>query len=151
MNIRVFRPETGFVAWFRRTFMGIHKFYIISHPNLTSDGLNGLKFTVRPESQGIVGRAYNDKKLLFDNELQNNIEEDIYNLTDTQKHKTAGTSFVIASPIITDNEKIMAIVTFDSQTKVSLPASEEWKSTVRDTCAIIHTCIPFICKNKQHA
>ncbi len=148
LNIRIFSPKRSFWAWVKRMWSGERIFYLNDHPNLCKEQIEKLSFRVHPNPEGLVGKVFADKYMLYDSLLDDERSKNEYQLKPHHTSATADTKFVIAAPIFKDgsNDKINAIVSFDSKKRVTLPENKDWETAIRDSCKIMHKCIPFICK-----
>jgi len=88
-----------------------------------SDNTKDLKFEVEPEVQGLVGKCYNVKGIVYDEDTMNPGED--YYLTPFQKNKTRGTRFVLCAPIFNEKDEIESIISFDSLRKITLPVDTD--------------------------
>ena len=149
LNIRIFYPKNSFSLWCGKIFLGKRTFFLNDNTNLCVEPVGRLSFRVNPAPEGVIGRVFADKCMIYDCTLNDEKSKKEYQLNPHQSNATAGTRFVIAAPIFKDGstDKIKAIVSFDSKKSVTLPNNNEWEHAIRDSCKIIHKCIPFICKN----
>ena len=123
MNIRIFVPKTRSLAqiWNKQLFFEYRKYDSLHVREIDED----LKFQVLPKesSQGLVGMVYESKSVKFDFQLNTNSEVKNYKLTGRQLDVTRYCKFGIAAPIFKkDTDKIIAVVTFDSEIEIEHPS-----------------------------
>jgi hypothetical protein len=144
LNIRIFLPQKGFKACVAKKIKHRICFEIHNFDGLYVDEIDDLTFQVQPKPQGLVGKCYNDKKLVHDFNLKENQEDPIYDLKKSQIQKTDFCQFAIAVPIINNDESIDAIITFDSRIKIDDPSDETWEELIKNACKTIHLCKQII-------
>ncbi|MCF8009870.1 MAG: hypothetical protein K9L17_03490 [Clostridiales bacterium] len=106
----------------------LEKFFIIKNIeglSNTSDNTKDLKFQVQPEIeiQGLVGRCYNAKAVLYEGDAK--YSEEDFNLTSFQKNKTSDTRFILCCPIFNEKNEVLSIISFDSPHKIIIPQDKE--------------------------
>lgn len=150
LNIRVFVPYTSLrhkiCKWFKIKTKNVY--YIKNIEGLAEkDITDNLKFEVYPNKQGLVGVCYEQKAMLYDDDLENSNETN-YNLTHYQIAKTNQLKFILVCPIFSENEEIIAIVSFDSCDKIKI--KEDSKEIVRkiilNYTQSLYECIPDLFK-----
>jgi hypothetical protein len=139
LNIRIFVPKTRTLAqiWNKQLFFEYRKYDSLHVKEIDED----LKFQVLPKdsSQGLIGRVYESKSVKFDFQLNTNSEAKKYKLSERQLDVTRYCKFGIAAPIFKkDTDKIIAIVTFDSEIEVEHPSGTKWQDIIKTYCKIIH-------------
>lgn len=83
-----------------------------------TDNTKDLRFEAYPVTQGLVGRCFTEKEMVYDEDTKNSGED--YNLNPYQKSKT-DTRFVLCYPIFDEKNKVISIVSFDSPHKITIP------------------------------
>lgn len=148
LNIRIFVPKKSFKLWFKKIVFKERVFILKDHPNLCIDSIDTIPFRVSPNPEGVVGKVFEAKCMMYDSELTSEKSEKHYKLNPHQISLLSDTKFVIAMPIFRDGSKdvITAIVSFDTKKSITLPTNNDWERSVRESCMIIRKCIPFICK-----
>ncbi len=133
VNIRIWVEDrkyyTGIVDCIKKK-MGkpIKKVFTIRNVDgFTNSSVNNmdLKMEVEPISQGVLGRSYHEKGIVYDEDVTES--ETDYKLTPSQEVKTIGTRFVLCSPIIGNKDRILHIISFDSAHKITIPQENESK------------------------
>ncbi len=106
VNVRIFTKT----KW---SFPNKTVFVIRNHPALADAGMtNKLRFRVSPVPEGLVGKCYCSKKMIYDDNLQQSYAD--YNLTKLQVNKTGDLRFVACVPLFRGKDQVAAIVTFDT-------------------------------------
>lgn len=85
--------------------------------------VKSLSFECYPTPQGIVGMAYNEKKILIDCEVDP--EKADYHLTAYQKDTTVNVKFCIAAPFINTKNRVVAVLSIDSEESIDLTIEEK--------------------------
>lgn len=113
------------------------------------DITDNLKFEVCPNRQGLVGECYEQKAILYDDDLENSNEIN-YNLTHYQIAKTNQLKFILVCPIFSENEEIISIVSFDSYDKIKIKeeSKEILRQLVLNYTQSLYECIPDLFKVK---
>ncbi len=141
LNIRIYVPEK------RNLYDRIFNckslyFQYVNYDSLhVKDIGDDLRFQVLPKekAQGLIGKVYDCKSIKYDFQLNENIEKKGYNLTESQKDITGYSKFAIVTPIFKKRtDKIIAIVTLDSEIEVIQPAGQKWRDVIITHCKIIH-------------
>lgn len=122
IDIRIFVPQNDIIHRIIRKIDKRQPLYFViknleglAEPGLTSD----LKFEVYPNQQGLVGRCYQSRGILYDDDLEQSNETE-YNLNTYQINKTSDLKFILVCPILGFDGSIKAIVAFDSKTKMEV-------------------------------
>lgn len=149
LNIRIFAPKKSFILWLDKKLWGKRSFVLTTHPELCVDSINGLLFQVTPNPEGVVGKVFENKCMLYASELNAQVSTESYNLNPHQISLLSDTKFVVALPVFKEGsrDEISAIISFDTKKSITLPANNDWEKAIRETHVIIKRCIPFICKS----
>lgn len=127
------------------------KFCIKNIEGLADAGLTeNLKFKVTPAdcAQGLVGECYQQRKMVYDDNLQETNETE-YNLTDYQKSKTKDLKFIIVCPIFSEKMDIDAIVAFDCKHDIKINEHEDkFTNAVLNYTQQLHEYVPGLFKGK---
>jgi hypothetical protein len=133
---RIFVKEKGIQAWWNKICNSKVKLTLRNF-NGISDPINvkSLYFEAEPESQGLVGKAFNAKEINVDCDVQAND----YNLTPYQKTKTNDVKFCSTAPILNTKNEVVAVLAIDSDQSFSLSDVETktWKDHVIYYCAFV--------------
>lgn len=127
LNIRFFTPRPFYYKSFKDWFKYKKKYFVVNHfDNLTDDGTDDkFCFQVFPIPRGLVGLAYQAGEVRFDDKLKE--RKELFNLNN--KHLNTGvianTDFAIAKPIVKNNGKVSAILTFDTAQDVTIPKNKK--------------------------
>jgi len=137
LSIRVFLPKRRTIKdlWYGRRY-----FVLKSYDGLETREIEQLAFQVSPKGkeQGLVGQVYIQKSIKYDFDLYENHSLDFYRLNPNQLETTNYCNFAIAAPIFKGNsQNVVAIITFDSETKVYHTRGKGWEDTIRTYCKII--------------
>ncbi len=138
LNIRIFVPKNRTITeiWNKQ-----RSFIMKDHSGLNVRPIDDLTFTVKPpdKAQGLVGQVYKEKRVKYDFDLEANRANTYYKLEPNQLDKTNYCRFAIAAPIFKKNtQDIIALVSFDSEVKISPPITNEWEDVIRTYCKIVH-------------
>lgn len=130
LHIRIWVEKSNFSylvkKWFFTKFnMKFTKVFTIRNVEglSTSDITNDLSFKVYPDWQGMVGLCYNERKIIYDQNVRSSKFD--YRLTDHQKTKINGTKFCMCAPIFTDKDEVISIISFDSESEIEIPNSKK--------------------------
>lgn len=152
LNIRIFVPRMSVIqricVWLKIQTKNIY--YIKNIEGLAEkDITDNLKFEVSPNRQGLVGECYEQKAILYDDDLENSNEIN-YNLTHYQIAKTNQLKFILVCPIFSENEEIISIVSFDSYDKIKIKeeSKEILRQLVLNYTQSLYECIPDLFKAK---
>lgn len=122
LEIRIFVPENGWKYRIRKLLNQNEPFYFkiknldgLADPGTTED----LRFQVYPEQEGLVGKCFQERTILYDDDLENN-NDTKYNLNEYQINKTSDLKFILVCPVMTLENNIQAIVAFDSKTQINI-------------------------------
>lgn len=129
INIRIFVPSQPLLWNIKKVLWKNTKLYFVikNVEGLAEPGLtNNLSFEVEPSQQGLVGECYHSHQMIFDDDLENNNETN-YNLNGYQINKTNNLKFILVCPLFDEvkNDKITAIVAFDSTYPIKIDKSKE--------------------------
>lgn len=91
----------------------------LSDPGITND----LLFEAKPNTQGLVGKCYKERKIVYDDNLKMTIND--YNLTDYHKSKTRNVCFCVCAPLFDQNDDIVSIISFDSDDPIKISKEKE--------------------------
>ncbi|TLX70281.1 hypothetical protein E9993_22410 [Labilibacter sediminis] len=147
LNIRIFTKRKGLCAWINGLFRGKIEFEIRNIPGLANIGnTDGLKFEVKPKKQGIVGYVYDERSMIYDDELESSNTKEIYNLTDFQMEKTSGTKFALGVPLFDKKSNVEVIIAMDSDDQIKIDEENEgkWHLMATRYCQAMHHCIPIL-------
>lgn len=126
----------------------IYKIVDIKH--LHNDKMReDLVFELSPTPQGIVGKAYNEKTIVLNFNMQDPSVKSVYNLNDFQYSETSDLRFCGALPILNNRNEIIAIVSFDSKNEITLNPKfrGDLEETVRNYAKFLH--FQFTLLNKK--
>lgn len=122
LEIRIFVPENGWKYRIRKLLHRDTPFYFkiknldgLADPGTTED----LRFQVYPNQEGLVGKCFQERTILYDDDLENN-NDTKYNLNEYQINKTSDLKFILVCPIMTLDNNIQAVVAFDSKTQIKI-------------------------------
>lgn len=146
-DIRFFIPKHPFIYRLADHFhfSRIKVKFIIKNVDLIADqGLtNNLQFEVSPHQEGLVGICYNTKSMIMDDDLEKT-NETKYNLKQIQIDRTSNLKWSICCPILDDNDKVVAILALDGQSKITIdPAKEnELKQDILSFSRLFYSSVP---------
>ena len=127
-DIRLFlpkRPVLYRILDFLRISRVPRKFAIKNIELIAEQGTTkNLEFEVSPNSQGLVGKSYADKSIIFDDNLETNNSVD-YNLGHNQIQRTSSLKWSICCPILSQDNNVVAILAIDGQTKMAIKSSKK--------------------------
>ncbi len=130
INIRIWIPKTKrlecilkFIKTLRR--QETRKILTIKNVEGLSDTgtTDELQFEVHPKVEGLVGRCYDGKEIVFEEDLFCSDYE--YNLNRYQENKTIGTRFCLSAPIFNYKDKVIAVISMDSEDRAVIETDEE--------------------------
>ena len=128
MEIRIFVPRiTLYTLWMRLRKKKEYKLnFVIRNVEALAkkDMTENLMLEVMPNPVGLVGRCYNEKGMLFDDDLRST-NESKYNLSAYQKAKTNQLRFSLVCPIFNNKDEIVSILAFDSQQEIKIDTTEK--------------------------
>jgi len=103
-----------------------------------SEPFKDIRFQVKPVPRGLVGVAYQRKRLVYDDKLTLDDRKKLYNLNTflLENGVISRTDFAIAKPIIDKNDKVVEIITFDTEQNVEIPIDKHKKKEVEDLIKI---------------
>lgn len=134
LNIRVFLPHKG--------YGNNKKFTIRNIEGLSMAGnTKGLEFEVFPKCEGLVGRCYREKAVVYENSLSANPDS---SLNSFQNTKTQDLEFVLCNPIFNKKNDIIAIFAFDStgQIKITSQNEKEVLNMISNFCTQLYEAVP---------
>ena len=153
INIRIFVCKKG--AWLNLlTFLskchiikGPRKEFIIKNIRELSDPgvTQNLSFEVSPDPQGLVGKCYNERQIVYDDNLkETNITD--YSLNDYQISKTQNLEFVLCTPIYDRNDNVVSIISFDSTDEIKISEDGEiiLGNLIANYCQFLHDYLTFL-------
>lgn len=153
INIRIFIEKKDYLR-FLKALLGKYasyipkKYYIIKNiDGLSNAGnTNNLQFEVSPNSQGLVGKCYNQKSIVYDEDLM--VSEEDYNLNSYQRNKTCDIRFCLCAPIFGNDGEVVAIVAFDSVERITIESDDKnvWKVMITNYCQTLHENLPDLFK-----
>lgn len=105
---------------------GFPKKFIIKNIELIADQgtTKNLEFEVSPHCEGLVGQCYCSKGIMFDDNLEINNNSN-YNLGHNQIQRTSSLKWSICCPIVSEDNKVVAILAIDGQTKMTIKSSKK--------------------------
>lgn len=103
-------PLTKVLRHDKGSFFSIKNIY----PFAKHDQTDNLRIRVNPDPQGLVGRCYTLKTIVYDDDLKTHNET--YGLDEAQMLKTSSLRWCICVPILNNNNDVIAVVSFDSST-----------------------------------
>jgi hypothetical protein len=106
----------------------------------------GLYFHTGDNAQGLVGKCYTDKDMLYEDDLRRT--DTAYHLTGYQKDHTRNTRFCLCFPLFNEQDKVVAVISFDSQEPITIRKTEKniWCDNVTDFCLTLEQTVPHIFK-----
>lgn len=127
-DIRLFIPKYP-VLYSILDFLHIQivpKKFIIKNIDLIADQgtTKNLEFEVSPHCEGLVGQCYCTKGIMFDDNLETNNNSN-YNLGHNQIQRTSSLKWSICCPIVNEDNKVVAIIAIDGQTKMTIKSSKK--------------------------
>jgi len=133
-EINIFKLVTAFLT--RRK---AERWFVIRNiePFAKRDITEHLRFRVEPEIQGLVGAAYERGAIVYDEALSitNSTE---YSLDKSQLSRTAKLLWSICVPILDENNKVFAVMAFDSDSSpLNISSNKEEIRTLTNTLAIM--------------
>lgn len=85
-----------------------------------TDTTKGLHFEIYPSLQGLVGKCYNERTILYEEDVSG--QNELYNLTKYQISKTRSTKFCICFPIFNKEDRVVTIISMDSMYNIQIPS-----------------------------
>ena len=151
-DLRIFVPKRSILAFFRKIF---HKrnekwFYIRNiEPFASKDTTEHLKFRVAPEPQGLVGKAYSTKSIVYDDNLSVTNSTD-YSLDQTQVSRTSNLLWSVCVPVLNEKNEVVAVVALDSTTsKLNIKDNKDEIRNITNTLAVMmNDSVPEFFKKK---
>ena len=150
LNIRIFVPRVS--LWnkiCKKLNIDVKSIYCIKNIEGLADKdiTDNLKFEVYPNKQGLVGDCFEQKAIIFDDDLENSNETN-YNLTHYQIAKTNQLKFILVCPIFSENEEIVSIMSFDScdNIKIKDDAKDKIRKLILNYTQSLYECIPEVFK-----
>lgn len=153
LNVRIFIEEKRFwwlkaglelvIKHFRPDFEFKKKFLMRNVKGLyTTINRDDLEFEVSPDWQGLVGKCYQDRKLIYRSDLK--VSDEDFHLTDYQRHIVSEVDFCLCYPIPDKDNKIAAIITFDSPEHIIIPPDKktEFEEGAANFCQTLHETLP---------
>lgn len=124
-NIRFFIPKHPLIYKIFKKCK--KKFVIINIPEIAQEGTTkGLELEVFPDCQGLVGKCYNNKMMIYDDDLENT-NSTKYRLDKNQVFRTSNLKWSICCPIFDNNSQIVAIMAIDGSKKITIDKEKENK------------------------
>lgn len=152
LNVRIFVPKITLYDRLKKRFTGsrVLEYHIRNVDGLAEkDITDSLAFQVLPDKQGLVGDCYNQKAVLYDDDLENSNEVN-YNLTKYQIAKTNKLKFILVCPIFSEKEEIISIISLDSYDTIKIKdeAKDILRNLVLNYTQSLYECIPELFKPK---
>ena len=124
-DIRIFLPKR---PWNYRIFSKLpfkmfkKKKFSIKNIDVVSGAKNSwkLEFEVYPNQQGLVGMCYNEKAIVFDDNLEETNSDPKYKLGRYHLSQTSELKWCICSPIFDENDEVVAILALDGKSKTKI-------------------------------
>lgn len=151
INIRLFVPKKGILTVIKKILNKVllnkvkftREFIIKNVEGLgIRDKTDNLSFIVYPEEkmQGLVGRCYNERAIIYDDNLQNTSA--VYNLTAYQIDKTCDIKFCLCAPIYNKKGGVVSIISFDSihDVKIDKEDRQGWRVPITNYCQYLNEC-----------
>lgn len=124
LKVRIFVPQKGIIGYFKKHILNETILKLI-HINGISDVFHSksISFKVNHHKpEGVVGKAYKEKTSIIDYDLNTT---NTYSITPEQRLIVDAVQFCAAIPVLNNkNNSIAAVVSFDSDQKVSLTESQ---------------------------
>lgn len=118
IKFRVWREKNNIITRLQKKICSIMKINcpVILHQSII-DGLTemdktGLYFEVKPNIQGLVGICYNEREIIYEEDLSLVIDQ--YDLRPFQLCKVRSIRFCLCTPVFDAKDEIVAIITFES-------------------------------------
>ena len=152
-NLRIFVPEVRISRLLKSLLFhqAKEKWFVICNiePFAKKDITEHLRFRVEPQKQGLVGDAYGSKSIVYDDtlELTNSTN---YSLEQTQLHRTSNLKWSLCVPILDDNNTVVAIMAFDSDSsQLDINLNKDEIRTLANVLAIMmRDSVPDLFKPK---
>lgn len=155
INIRVFLPKykivsilsTGDHSKRKRLFLFQT---VLKSKNISgfccNDTIDGLYFHTGEAAQGLIGKCYTDRALLYEEDLRK--ADATYHLTGYQKNHTRNARFCLCFPLLNEQDKVLAVISFDSQEPITIHKAEKniWCDNVINFCLTLEQTLPHIFK-----
>ena len=126
--MRIFVPKYHWLYSLADRFKigGIKKRFVIKNIDLIADtGITkDLQFEVSPMVEGLVGKCYRDKCVLWDDKLEST-NSTKYNLDAHQISRTTDLKWSICCPIYGNTGEIVAILALDGKTTTQINDEEK--------------------------
>lgn len=127
MNIRIFVPKYPKIYKILDLLHIKKKQIVYKIKNITliaQEGMTGnLEFQVEPKVQGLVGVCYLKHSMVYDDNLSITNNKN-YDMTNDQIQRTSNLEWIICCPILDNNDKVIAIISFDGTRSVSIKQSQ---------------------------
>lgn len=127
-NMRFFIPKHHYLYWIadKLNLKFVKKKFVIKNIDLIADqGITkDLEFEVSPKTEGLVGKCYRDKSVLWDDGLESTNTTD-YHLDAHQISRTADLKWIICCPIYGPTSEIVAILALDGKTNAKITDPEK--------------------------
>lgn len=116
-DLRIFVPEVK-VSNLIFSFLlsrNKEKWFVIHNiePFAKKDITEHLRFRVEPDEQGLVGKSYQSKSIVYDDNLKETNSVN-YSLQETQVNRTSNLLWSICVPILDEKNGVIAVIAFDS-------------------------------------
>lgn len=138
LDIRIFIPKHPFLI--KLAYILHIKdpkiIYIIKNiPQIADEGTtSNLEFEVSPDPQGLVGLCYNIRSVVYDDDLEKNNGDDIYNLTEYQLSRTTNLKWSICCPVFDTSNTVIAILALDGKNQITIDDNN--KSEIRNQIVV---------------
>ena len=93
-----------------------------------------MEFEVSPDPQGLVGLCYNIRSVVYDDDLERNNGDDIYNLTEYQLSRTTNLKWSICCPVFDTSNTVIAILALDGKNQITIDDNN--KSEIRNQIVV---------------
>lgn len=117
-DLRLFVPEASICRLIKNLFSKKkEKWFVIRNiePFAKKDITEHLRFRVEPDHQGLVGKAYKEKSIVYDDNLEKTNSTN-YSLEESQVNRTSGLLWSLCVPITNEKNEVIAVMAFDSGT-----------------------------------
>ena len=152
LNVRIFVPKISLLNKIRKKLGLNYKLeYCIQNVSGLADKdiTEELSFEVQPSSQGLVGLCYEQKAILYDDNLEESNEVN-YNLSGQQIAKTNTLKFSLVCPLFSVNDEVVSIVAIDScdEIKIEDNLKNNFRTLVLNYTQSLYGCVPELFKAK---
>lgn len=152
-DLRIFVPEVSIWGQIKARVQRrkCEKWFVIRNivPFAKQDITEHLRFMVEPETQGLVGAAYQSGSIVYDDmlTLTNSTK---YSLGHSQLSRTSNLRWSICVPILDEKNAVLAVMAFDSDTSdLDIESSRDELNALTNTLAMMmYDSVPELFKRK---